>query len=112
MTEAWYSGLPESEEDKLYGESVKRIQSAVSQGMSFESAAGLIDVKDETLRAQILDDALKVLIAQMHFKEGMPLERLAKKLGLSMKRIEEAKEAMLREVSEAAVEQFRKEAGI
>ena len=112
MSEAWYSEVPESEEDKVYNESVRRIQSAVEQGMSFESAAGLVDVKDEALKAQILDDALKVLIARMHFTEGMPLEKLAKKLGLSIKRLGETKEEMLREVGEAAAERFRKEAGL
>ena len=112
MSEAWYNGLPEPEEDRVYGESIKRIQSAVEQGMSFKSAAGLIDVKDEAVRAQILNDALKVLIARMHFEEGMPLEKLAKKLGLSAKRLEEVKEEMLREVGEAEAEKFRKEAGL
>ncbi|MDA8171208.1 MAG: hypothetical protein M0Z48_05180 [Nitrospiraceae bacterium] len=113
MSEAWYNELPESEEDRLYSESVKRIQSAVLQGMmSFESASGLIDVKDEALRAQILSDALKVLLAQLHFKDGTPLEALAKKLGLPVKRLEEAKNSMLEEVKEAAVERYRKESGL
>ena len=112
MTEAWYSDLPESEEDKLYNESVKRIQSAVEQGMSFESAAGLVDVKDEALKAQVLDDALKVLIAQLHFTGGMTLDALAKKLGLPLKHLEEAKRAMLEEVEDAAVKKFREESGL
>ena len=112
MTDAWYNEMPESEEDRVYNESVKRIQSAVGQGMSFKSAAGLIDVKDEALKALILDDALKVLIARMHFGEGMPLEKLAIKLGLSVQRLEEAKNEMLREVGDAEAEKFRKEAGL
>ncbi|MDA8085951.1 MAG: hypothetical protein M0Z75_04560 [Nitrospiraceae bacterium] len=112
MSEAWYNELPESEEDKQYAESIKRIQNAVLQGMSFESASGLIDVKDEALKTQILDDALKVLIAQMHFTGGTPLEGLAKKLGLPLKRLEDAKNAMLEEVEEAAVERYRKESGL
>ena len=111
MSETWYEDLPESEEDRIYTESVKRIQNGVAEGMSFEKAAGLIDVKDEALKTDILSDALKVLIAQFHFTEGLPLEKLAKKLGLSPARVEEAKKEMLAEVEQAAIEKYKEESG-
>ncbi len=111
MTDAWYNELPESEEDRLYTESVKRIQSGVEQGMTFEKAAGLIEPSGDELRAAILDDALKVLIAKFHFSEGMTLDKLAKKLGLPLARLEEAKKAMLEEVEQAAIERYKEESG-
>ncbi len=111
MTDAWYNGLPESEEDRIYSESVKRIQSGVEQGMTFEKAARLIEAAGEELRAAILDDALKVLIAKFHFSEGMALDKLAKKLGLPLARLEEAKDAMLKEVEQAAIERYKEESG-
>ncbi|MDA8087374.1 MAG: hypothetical protein M0Z75_11805 [Nitrospiraceae bacterium] len=111
MSDAWYSEIPESEEDRLYTESVKRIQSGVEQGMSFEKAAGLIESAVEALRAEILGDALKVLIAKFHFSEGMPLDKLAKKLGLPLARLENAKNEMLAEVEQAAIERYKEESG-
>lgn len=111
MTDAWHKDIPESEEDRIYTESVKRIQSGVEQGMAFEKAASLIDVKGEALRADILDDALKVLIAQLHFTGGMPIDKLAKKLGLPITQLEESKKAMLEEVKQAAIEKYKEETG-
>jgi hypothetical protein len=111
MTEAWYKGLPESEEDRLYEESVKRIKSAVEQDMPFEQAVGLIEVKDAELKALIIDDALKVLIAEMHFTGGIPLEELAKKFRLPLKKLEGAKKAMLSDIEAAAIEKWKEESG-
>lgn len=110
-SEAWYEGIPQSEEDRLYEESAKRVLSAVRQGMGFEQAASLIDVKDEEIKKNILEDALKMIIAEMHFAKEVSLEKLSGRLALPLKRLEEAKKAMLEEVEEAAVEKFRKEAG-
>ena len=111
MSDAWYNDIPESEEDRLYTESVKRIQNGVEQGMSFVQAAGLIETTSEALKAGILGDALKVLIAKFHFSEGMPLEKLAKKLALPPARLGEAKREMLAEVEQSAIERYREESG-
>ena len=111
MADTWYDELPESEEDRVYTESVKRIQNGVQQGMTFEKAVGLIEAVDEAQKAEILNDALKVLIAQFHFSEGAPLDNLAKKLGLPLARLEQAKKAMLEEVEQAAIERYKEETG-
>jgi hypothetical protein len=106
MEKPWHEGM-KSDEDRLYEESVKRIKSAVNQSLTFEQAAGLIEVEDDALRAAILDDALKVLIAEMHFSGGKSLEELARKLRLPVKRLLRAKEEMLKEVESAAIEKFK-----
>lgn len=108
----WYEGVPAYELDKLYEESVSRIKSAIrDSAMSFEQAAGLIEVEDEALKASILDDALKVLIAEMHFAGGTALEELARTLKLPPARLQKAKDEMLREVEQAAVEKYKTDMG-
>ncbi len=107
----WYKDVPESEEDKLYEESMKKVKSAVQQGLSFEQAAGLVEVKDEALKTAILDDSLKVLIAELHFMAGQSLNDLAKKLKLPLERLERAKKEMLQDVEGAAIEKWKEESG-
>ncbi len=109
--DAWYSGLPESEEDRLYTESVNRIKTAVEQGLGFEEAAKLVEVKDAEARESILDDALKVIIAEMHFAKQEQLEKLAKKLKLPIEKLMKARQEMLADVELAAIEKFKEETG-
>jgi IMP dehydrogenase/GMP reductase len=100
-----------SEEDKVYEESVRRIQSAVKQSIPFGQAAKLVDVEDEGLRRAIVDDALKVLIAEMHFTGGKDLKELSARLKLPLKRLETAKAEMLKDVEAAAIDAYKQETG-
>lgn len=110
MSNAWYDDLPK-EEEELYNESVRRIKSAVEKSMSFEQATGLIDVKDEKLKAAIIDDALKVLIAEMHFARKKSVEDVAKALKLPPKRVAQARTEMLAQVEQAAIEAMKADRG-
>jgi hypothetical protein len=110
MSNAWYDDLPK-EEEELYNESVRRIKSAVEKSMSFEQATGLIDVADEKLKAAIIDDALKVLIAEMHFARKKSVEDVAKALKLPPKRVAQARTEMLTEVESAAIESMKSDRG-
>lgn len=107
MTEKWY----ETEEDKFYEEAVGRIKAAVMQGMKFEQAASLVDVGDEALKEAILDDALKVLIAEIHLIGKKPLKDLAQMLGLKEEKLVNAKKEMLADIEASAIEAYRKELG-
>jgi hypothetical protein len=110
MADAWYSDLS-SEEEKQYDESVKRIQKAITQGMTFEQAVSLVDVKNEKLKGAIVDDALKVLIAEIHFTGGLPIEDTAKKLRLSIEIVTKARQEMIDSVEAAAIQKYKEESG-
>jgi len=99
----WY----ETEEDRLYEEAVKNIKAAVEGGTPFEEAASRIEVKDEALRASAASDALKLLIAEMHFMKGRPLGEVADALKLPPGRVEEARREMVEEVEAAAIEKYK-----
>jgi hypothetical protein len=108
MAEKWYNG-EKSEADRLYEESIGKIREAVGKGMSFDDASGLIDVKDGALKAQILDDSLKVIISDMHFSGKKSLEELSGRLKVPLKKLKEAKEEMLKDVEAAAIEKYKSE---
>lgn len=100
----WY----ETEEDRIYEEAVNAIKSAVLQDSKpFDEAAAKTGVEDETLRASIISDALKLLIAEIHFMQKKPLEEMAESLKLPLKKLEETKKEMIREVEAAAIEKYK-----
>lgn len=96
-----------NEEDSLYEESVRKIQSAV-KSMSFGQAVKLVEIEDEKLKRAVMDDALKVLIAEMHFSGNMTLKELGKKLKVPLGRLEAAKAEMLEDVRAAAIDASQK----
>lgn len=105
---AWYDGAPVPEEDKLYFESVRRIKNAAGS-MGFEQACALIELKDEKLRSEIIEDALKVIIAEEHFQKQVPLSELARRLRLPAERLENARKQMLLDVEDEAVRKWKKD---
>lgn len=110
MVGAWYENEATADE-KRYDEAVMKITSAVKQGVSFKEASKLVDIKDEALMAAVSVDALKVLIAEMHFAGDTPLRDVAKALKLNEKELEKAKKEMLSEVEAAAIEKYKSEIG-
>ena len=110
MGNAWYDDLPE-EQEKLYEESVRKIKSAVEKSMSFEQATSLLEVEDDHLKAAIIDDALKVLIAEMHFAHKKTVEEVARTLKLTPERVTQARTEMLGEVEQSAVDAYKQEHG-
>ena len=60
-------------------------------------------------KAVIVDDYLKITIAERHFQDEQPLEEVAAFLKIPVDRVEAAKESMLREVQKASLEVYRKQ---
>jgi len=110
MGNAWYDDLPD-DDAKAYEESVNRIKKGVEQDMTFEQAASLVVIKDEMVRASVIDDALKLLIAEMHFVARKSMDDVAKKLRLSRDVVMKARQEMLDSVEDAAIEAYKKEHG-
>lgn len=102
MAEAWHEGLPDdafiSEEEKLYRQEINRIREAIAKGLGFEEASAAIVEKDEALRQGIIEDALKVIIAEDHFAGSADLDELARRLKLPVERLEATRKSMLEEV--------------
>lgn len=106
----WYDGLT-PEDDRMYEEMVKRIKGAVEQGMTFEQASAQVDVKKQDMKAAIVDDALKVMIAERHFAGGASVDEVAKALRLPVERIMKARKEMLSDVEQTAIDQYKTETG-
>lgn len=87
-----------SEEDRIYKRSIEIIRRNIENGQSFDLACEAISVQDEGLRRSIIDDALKIEIAEMHYGRNIPFIEISKRLQVSMERLLKANEEMLEDV--------------
>jgi hypothetical protein len=65
-----------------------------------------VDIADGELKGFVLDDALKVLIADIHYAKNLPLERIADIFKVSMDIINRANMEMMQDVEIAASEVY------
>lgn len=115
MTEKWYDDLHEdalaADIDIAYEKAFRKIREGLDSGIDFDSACEAIEVDDKELKKVIINDMLKVLIAEEHFAKKIPLEELAKKLMISLDRIKTAKREMFEDVEKNAIDAFYDERG-
>lgn len=115
MGEKWFEGLPDdmfrADIDRIYEHAFARIRAGLAQGLDFDSASDGIDVSDEELRKTIVDDMLKVMIAEEHFAKRVSLEVLAARLKIPADRLAKAKHEMFEDIEKSAVESFYRDEG-
>ena len=112
MAEKWYDDLPDdafiTETDKAYKEAVSKMRKALEQGLDFDKASASINVEDAGLKKEIIEDMLKVIIAEEHFTKNIPLDKLSEALGVPMERLESAKKSMIEDVKNSSIKAFYK----
>ncbi len=99
------------EESSIYEEAVNKFREAVSGGKTLKQAYESYAVADQELRSLIQADFLKILIAERHFAQQQPLEKVAKDLDVSLELLMDTHARMLQEVGVAAADQFSREHG-
>ena len=115
MTEKWYEGLPDdafiTETDIAYKEAEAKIREQLASGLDFDAACAGLEVGDEVLKKNIIDDMLKVLIAEEHFGKNIPLDDIAAKYRITIDRLESTKLLMLEDVRNTSIKAFYKSLG-
>jgi hypothetical protein len=95
------------EEGMIYDDAMLKIRKGMENGLSFSEAFSMVDVQDHELKCFIEDDALKVLIAEMHFEKGVSLPQVADTLKISLKRLNMAVTEMLEDIGTTAAGIYR-----
>lgn len=112
MAEKWYDGLADdaflTETDKAYEKAIHKIREGLEKGLDFESACAAVEFDNEELKKHIIDDMLKVIIAEEHYNKNIPLDKLAAALNVSADRLEAAKSEMLEDVKKSSIKAFYK----
>lgn len=97
------------EESRIYKENIEMIRSNIRTGVKFDLACEFIAVDDKELKDMIIDDALKVEIAELHYGKRIPLRDVSKKLGLGMERLLKANNEMMEDIVNTAQYTVNKE---
>lgn len=100
-----------AEEERLHTAGFATIREGLAAGLDFEKACAGIKATDADLRRIIVDDYLKVTIAQRNFQDGESTSDIAAALGIGIERVELARREMLAEVAAASVNVFRSQGG-
>lgn len=95
------------EEDKIYTYAITRVLESIRNGMTMEEASLSVDVKEEELKSYIMDDALKVAIAERYFGQGVALEQLSETLKVPVSKLQQALREMLEDVGHTSSEYYR-----
>jgi hypothetical protein len=95
------------EETAIYHEAMDTIMKGLEQGLGFYESCSGISIKDEELKGFILDDALKIMIADMHYNKGLSLAHVADALQVSIDTINKANAEMLEDIEISAIAEFK-----
>ena len=95
------------EESKVYNEAMDSIMEGLQNGLNFADACGLFEVEDKRLREYIMDDALKIMIADIHYNKGLPLEHVSSVLNVPMDVITRAHGEMLEDVEISTTQVYK-----
>ena len=110
-TEGPTAGGFTAEEDRLHEAGFAAIRGGLAAGLGFDAACARVEGVDPDLRRIIVDDFLKVTLAQRHFQGGEGTAEIAAALGISAERVDFARREMLAEVAAASVDVFRRQGG-
>ena len=86
------------EEDRIYRKNIEMINSSIANGVKFDLACEFIETDDQGLRDLIIDDALKIEIAELHYGKGLSFLDVSKKLGVPIERLFKANEEMMDDI--------------
>ncbi|MBF0505754.1 MAG: hypothetical protein HQL09_02860 [Nitrospirae bacterium] len=95
------------EESRIYDEAMVKIREGMKNGLSFSEACSAINIQDPELKHFIEEDALKVMIAEMHYQKGIPLPQVSDTLKIPLKKINAANMEMLEDVGTTAAAIYR-----
>jgi len=98
-------------EDKIYEEAVNAYREAIAAGKPLRLAYESYAIADKELEAIIHADFLKIMIADLHFGKGQPLDQIAKTLTVSLELLLDTKKRMLQEAGVTAANEFGREYG-
>lgn len=97
------------DENRIYEETIEKIRSYMNEGLHIDAACEKIEVDDADLKQLIVEDFLKIMIAEMRYEKGMPIEIVAKELNISFERVSRTHQMMLEEVGHTQAQKMREQ---
>lgn len=95
-----------AEQDKIHEKSLVFLRDALKRGEPWKTVTAQLDIKDPLFKTVILDDCLKILLAERHFQGGEEIHTIALELQVPVALLLAVKEDMIREVKEASIQAY------
>lgn len=96
------------EDDHIYDTAMIQISKEIESGKTLEQIAKNLKIGDQQLKGIIVDDYIKITLAEEHFKNGKSLKSIAKSIGVSHSALIKTKKSMIAEVQQTSVKAFHK----
>lgn len=93
-------------DDDIHEKGLAWITGQLQAGRTWNWINKEFKLADRELRDIILDDFLKINLAQRHFQGGEPVKQLAKHLKVPVKALQQAKTEMIEEVKKASIDAY------
>jgi hypothetical protein len=95
------------EESRIYNEAMDSIIEGLQNGLSFDDACQHVQIEDKRLKEFIMDDALKIMIADIHFNKGLSLEHISSVLNVPLDVVKRAQVEMLEDIEISTTEVYK-----
>ncbi len=86
------------EEDTIYTEAIKKLEKELAKGKTLDQACEVLSRLEKPLKSVIIDELLRVILAEHHFTKGRGLDDIALLLGISYEKVAAAKTAVIQEL--------------
>ncbi|MEO5354586.1 MAG: hypothetical protein H7835_15395 [Magnetococcus sp. XQGC-1] len=97
-----------ADQERLHAEAIHFLQKRLQKGASWKQASAELAVPDAQFKAVILDDFLKITVAERHFQGGESIKSIARFLQVPVELLVAVKEDMIREVRDASIEVYHR----
>lgn len=96
------------DQERVHAEAIAFLQKKIKKGEAWKKVVEDLHIQDATFKAIILDDFLKILLAERHFQAGEAIKSIARLLHVPVELLEAVKEDMIREVRDASIEVYHR----
>ena len=96
------------DQEQIHAQAIAFLNSKLKKGESWKKAADALTMADASFKAVILDDFLKITLAERHFQGGEEIKSIARFLQLPVELLAAVKDDMIREVREASIEAYHR----
>ncbi|MBF0162371.1 MAG: hypothetical protein HQL88_08785 [Magnetococcales bacterium] len=96
------------DQERVHAEAVAFLKKRLKKGDSWKKAVDALTMADASFKAVVLDDFLKITLAERHFQGGEEIKSVARFLQVPVELLTAIKEEMIREVQEASMEVYRR----
>ena len=95
-----------ADQDRVHADAIAFLQKRLKKGASWKQASEELAIPDPRFKAVILDDFLKITVAERHFQGGESIKSIARFLQVPVELLVAVKEDMIREVRDASIEVY------